>query len=82
MREGDVNALLAQTHAEGLGKRGRHVAVDSVALPSDGTVEKAHQDEVCRSKAKGGTTHFRPIPLPTLWSAADATLWPGAWVSK
>jgi hypothetical protein len=23
-----------------------------------GTVDKAHQDEVCRSKAKEGTTHF------------------------
>jgi hypothetical protein len=34
------------------------VAIDLVALPSHGTVEEAHQDEVCRSKAKGGTTHF------------------------
>jgi hypothetical protein len=56
--EGHVNALLARLMPKGLGKRGRHVAVDLVALPSHSTVEKAHQDEVCRSKAKGGTTHF------------------------
>ena len=34
------------------------MAVDVVALPYHGTVDEAHQDEVCRSKAKGGTTHF------------------------
>ena len=34
------------------------VAMDLVALPSHGTVEESHQDEVGRSKAKGGTTHF------------------------
>jgi hypothetical protein len=34
------------------------VAMDLVALPYHGTVDEAHQDEVCRSKAKGGTTHF------------------------
>jgi hypothetical protein len=56
--EGHVNALLARLIPKGLGKRGRHVAVDVVALPSHGTVEEAHQDEVYRSKAKGGTTHF------------------------
>lgn len=27
-------------------------------LPYHGTVDAAHQDEVCRSKAKGGMTHF------------------------
>jgi hypothetical protein len=58
--EGPVNALLARLIPKGLGKRGRRVAVDLVALPSHGTVEKAHQDEVCRSKAQGGTTHFFP----------------------
>ena len=56
--EGHVNALLARLIPKGLDKRGRHVAVDVVALPSHGTVEEAHQDEVYRSKAKGGTTHF------------------------
>jgi hypothetical protein len=56
--EGQVNDLLATLIPKGLGKRGRRVAVDLVALPYHGTVDEAHQDEVCRSKAKGGTTHF------------------------
>jgi DDE family transposase len=56
--EGQVNDLLAKLIPNGLGKRGRRVAVDLVALPYHGTVEEAHQDEICRSKAKGGTTHF------------------------
>jgi hypothetical protein len=34
------------------------VAVDVVARPSHGTVAAAHHDEVCRSKAQGGTPHF------------------------
>jgi hypothetical protein len=55
--EGHINDLLARLIPKGLGKRGRRVAVDLVALPSHGTVEEAHQDESCRSKAKGGTTH-------------------------
>ena len=56
--EGQVNALLAKLIPKGLGKRGRRVAVDLVALPYHGTVDEAHQDELCRSKAKGGTPHF------------------------
>jgi hypothetical protein len=56
--EGQVNDLLAKLIPKGLGKRGRRVAVDVVALPYHGTVDEAHQDEICRSKAKGGTTHF------------------------
>jgi len=56
--EGHVNDLLARLIPKGLGKRGRWVAMDVVALPYHGTVDEAHQDEVCRSKAKGGTTHF------------------------
>jgi putative transposase len=56
--EGHVNDLLATLMPKGLGKRGRRVAVDLVALPYHGTVDEAHQDEVCRSKAKSGTTHF------------------------
>jgi putative transposase len=56
--EGHVNALLATLLPKGLGKRGRRVAMDLVALPYHGTVDAAHHDEVCRSKAKGGTTHF------------------------
>lgn len=56
--EGHLNDLLARLIPKGLGKRGRRVAIDLVALPYHGTVDAAHQDEVCRSKAKGGTTHF------------------------
>lgn len=56
--EGHVNDLLATLIPKGLGNRGRRVAIDLVALPYHGTVDEAHQDEVCRSKAKGGTTHF------------------------
>lgn len=56
--EGQVNALLARLIPTGLGKRGRHVALDLIALPYHGTVAEAQQDAVCRSKATCGTTHF------------------------
>jgi hypothetical protein len=56
--EGHLNDLLARLIPKGLGKRGRRVAVDLVALPYHGTVDETQQDEVCRSKAKSGTTHF------------------------
>jgi putative transposase len=56
--EGQVNALWARLIPQGLGKRGRHVAMDVIALPSPGTVAETQQDEVGRSKATGGTTHF------------------------
>ena len=56
--EGHLNALLATLIPKGVGKRGCRVAVDVVALPYHGTVDDAHHDEVCRSKAKCGTTHF------------------------
>jgi hypothetical protein len=56
--EGHLNDLLAKLIPKGLGKRGRQVAMDVVALPYHGTVDEAHHDEVCRSKAKGGTPHF------------------------
>src|SRR4030095_16996983 len=55
--EGHVNDLLATLLPKGLGKRGRRVAVDLVALPYHGTVDEAHQGEVCRSKAKGVSDH-------------------------
>jgi hypothetical protein len=56
--EGQINDLLARLIPNGLGKRGRRVAIDLIALPYHGTVAEPHQDEVCRSKAKCGTTHF------------------------
>ena len=58
--EGHLNDLLAKLMPKGLGKRGRRVAIDLVALPYHGTVDEAHHGEVCRSKAQGGTTHFFP----------------------
>jgi hypothetical protein len=58
--EGHVKDLLARLIPKSLGKRGRRVAMDVVARPSHGTVDKAHQGEVCRSKATCGTTHFFP----------------------
>jgi hypothetical protein len=56
--EGHLNTRLAKLIPKGLGKRGRRVAIDLGALPSHGPVDAAHQGEVCRRKAKGGTTHF------------------------
>jgi hypothetical protein len=56
--EGHVNDLLARLIPKSLGKRGRRVAIDLIALPYHGTVKESHKDEVCRSKAKSGTTHF------------------------
>ena len=56
--EGHVNDLLARLLPKGLGQRGRRIAIDLIALPYHGTVDEAHQEEVCRSKAKSGTTHF------------------------
>src|SRR4029450_5534067 len=56
--EGHANDLLARLLPKGLGKRGRCVAIDLIPLPYHGPMEAAHQNEVCRSKAKCGTTHF------------------------
>jgi hypothetical protein len=57
---GQVNELLAKLLPKGLGKRGRRVVVALVALPSHGAVDEAHQDEICRSTAQGGTPHLFP----------------------
>jgi hypothetical protein len=54
--EGHLNDLLSRLLPKGLGQRGRRVAGDLVALPSQGTVDEAHPGEVCRSKATRGTT--------------------------
>jgi hypothetical protein len=57
---GPVHALLARLIPQGVGKRGRRVAMDVVARPSHGPVDAAHQAEGCRSTAQGGTPHFFP----------------------
>jgi putative transposase len=56
--EDHLNDLLARLLPKGLRKRRRQVAMDVVALPYHGSVDDVHHDEVCRSKAKSGTTHF------------------------
>lgn len=56
--EETLNTLLARLIPKSLGKRGRRVAVDLIELPYHGTVKEEHQHEVCRGKAKQGTTHF------------------------
>lgn len=56
--EETLNALLAHLIPKSLGKRGRQVAIDLIELPYHGSVKEEHQDEVCRGKAKQGTTHF------------------------
>jgi hypothetical protein len=56
--EDEVNNMLARLVPKGVGKRGCRVAIDLTALPYHGTVDETYQDEVCRSKAKSGTTHF------------------------
>jgi putative transposase len=53
-----LNRLLAQLWPQGLGRRGRRVAIDLVKLPYHGGVAPPHQAEVCRSQASQGTTHF------------------------
>jgi len=58
--EGQVNALLARLISNGPGKRGRLVAINVIALSYHGTVAEPQHEEVCRRKAKGGTTHFFP----------------------
>jgi hypothetical protein len=65
--EGHANDLLARLLPKGLGKRGRCVAIDLIALPYHGTVEETHHDEVCRSKAKCGTTHFFTYAAAIPW---------------
>ena len=50
--------ILAQLLPHGLGSKGRRIAVDLIELPYHGTVDDAHEGEVCRGKAKQGTTHF------------------------
>jgi putative transposase len=56
--ESYLNQLLARLLPQGLGRRGRRVAIDLVKLPYHGGVSSQHQAEVCRSKASQGTTHF------------------------
>ncbi|PON11922.1 hypothetical protein C2W62_42310 [Candidatus Entotheonella serta] len=56
--EETLNLILARLIPKSLGKRGRRIAINLTELPYHGTVKDEHQDEVCRGKAKQGTTHF------------------------
>lgn len=52
------NRSLLKLLPKGLRKRERRVAIDIVKTPYHGTVEAEFEDEVVRSKAEQGTTHF------------------------
>ena len=55
---------LGQAYSQGLGNTRSAVwPLTWLALPYHGTVDKAHQDEVCRSKAKCGTRIGKIKPL-------------------
>lgn len=54
--EQQLNLLLAKLLPKRLGAKGRRVAIDLVRIPYHGNVQP--QQEVCRSKATQGTTHF------------------------
>jgi len=56
--EATLHVLWARLIPKSLGKRGRRVAVDLIELPYHGGVAEEHQQELCRGKAKPGTTHF------------------------
>jgi putative transposase len=56
--EETLNTLLARLIPKSLGMRGRQVAIDLIELPYHGAVKGEHQHEICRGKAKQGTTHF------------------------
>jgi hypothetical protein len=56
--EDTLNSLLAHLVPKSLGKRGRRIAVDLIEWPYHGGVDEEHQEEICRGKAKQGTTHF------------------------
>ena len=56
--ENCLNNAFASQLPRSFGRRGRQIAIDLVERPYHGTVEPEHENEVRRSKAKSGTTHF------------------------
>ena len=52
------NRNLLQLLRKGLRKRKRQVAIDLVKTPYHGTVEAEFEEEIVRSEAESGTTHF------------------------
>lgn len=53
-----INKILASKLPKHLGKKGRRIAIDLVEIPYHFTINEEHEDEIRRSKAKSGTTHF------------------------
>jgi len=53
-----INKILTSKLPKRLHKKKQRIAIDLVEVPYHGTVAKEHQDEVRRSKAKSGTSHF------------------------
>jgi len=56
--EKKLNQILETFIPIGYTKRSQTIAIDLVELPYHGTVDEEYEDEVRRSKAKSGTTHF------------------------
>jgi putative transposase len=53
-----INRHFVKLIPKGLGRRGRTVAIDLVKTPYHGTVEPEQKEEVVRTKAEHGTSHF------------------------
>ena len=73
--EGRANDLLARLLPKGLGKRGRCMAIDLIALPYHGTVEETHHDEVSAAKPNVARPIFSPLPPRMPWCGAAAIPW-------
>ena len=56
--EKKINKHFLTLLPKGLGRKGRRVAIDIVKTPYHGSVDEEHKDEVIRSQAYSGTTHF------------------------
>jgi hypothetical protein len=53
-----INKIITSKLPKRIYKKKQKIAIDLVEIPSHGTVEQKHKEEVRRSKAKSGTTHF------------------------
>ena len=53
-----INRVLTSKLPKQLYKQAQRIAIDLIEIPYHGTVAKEHEEEVRRSCAKSGTTHF------------------------
>ena len=53
-----INEILTSKLPKRIYKKKQKIAIDLVEIPYHGTVEQKYEEEVRRSKAKSGTTHF------------------------